>query len=37
VYFKTHYDRQNVYRCKTQFKLVSDMERVFDEMVKVTE
>ena len=32
VYFKTHYDKQNVYRCKTQFKLVSDMEKVFKEM-----
>ena len=32
VYFKTHYDKQNVYRCKTQFKLVSDMEKVFKDM-----
>ncbi|MBP8855137.1 MAG: phosphotransferase [Oscillospiraceae bacterium] len=32
TYFKTHRDGQNLDRCRTQFKLVSDMEKQFDEM-----
>lgn len=32
VYFKVHYDGQNVYRAKTQFKLVSEMEKIFGKM-----
>ncbi|MEG0395497.1 MAG: mucin desulfatase, partial [Oscillospiraceae bacterium] len=32
TYFKTHRDGQNLDRCRTQFKLVSDMEKCFDEM-----
>ncbi len=34
VYFKTHYDKQNVFRAKTQFKLVAEMEKQFGKMVK---
>lgn len=35
VYFKTHREGQNLDRCRTQFKLVSDMEAVFDEMASI--
>ena len=31
-YFKIHYPTHNLDRCRTQFKLVSDMEKVKDEM-----
>ena len=31
-YFHIHYSEQNLDRCRTQFKLVSDMERQWDEM-----
>lgn len=34
VYFKTHYDKQNLFRAKTQFKLVGEMEKQFGKMVK---
>lgn len=34
-YFKTHYDDHNLVRCRTQFKLVSDMEKVLDKMNKI--
>lgn len=32
VYFKTHYPQQNLDRCRTQYKLVADMEKKMDEM-----
>ena len=32
VYFHTQYDVQNLHRCRTQFKLVSDMEQQFAQM-----
>ena len=32
TYFATHYAGQNVDRCRTQFKLVADMEKKWDEM-----
>ena len=32
TYFKTSREGQNLDRCRTQFKLVSDMEKIFDEM-----
>lgn len=32
VYFRTHYDRQNVFRARTQFKLVAEMEKEFGKM-----
>ena len=31
-YFKIHRDGQNLDRCRTQFKLVRDMEARWDEM-----
>ena len=31
-YFRIHYADQNLDRCRTQFKLVSDMEAQFEEM-----
>ncbi len=35
VYFKTEYPSHNLVRCRTQFKLVEEMERRFDEMTAV--
>ena len=35
VYFKTHYDGQNLDRCRTQFKLVADMESKWDAMKRI--
>jgi len=32
VYFKVHMDNHNLYRARTQFKLVKDIESKFDEM-----
>ncbi|MFV0411964.1 MAG: phosphotransferase enzyme family protein [Oscillospiraceae bacterium] len=32
TYFKIHYPQQNVYRCRTQFKLVQDMEAQWQPM-----
>ncbi len=34
-YFRTHYADQNLDRCRTQFKLVRDMEAQFDDMAAV--
>lgn len=31
-YFRIHYPKQNLDRCRTQFKLVKDMEEQFDQM-----
>lgn len=36
-YFKIHRENQNLDRCRTQFKLVKDMESDFDQMVKIVE
>ena len=35
VYFKTDYEGQNLDRCRTQFKLVSDMEEKMDKMKEI--
>ena len=35
VYFRTHRDGHNLDRCRTQFKLVSDIEKHWDEMQKI--
>ena len=35
TYFKIHRDGQNLDRCRTQFKLVRDMEARWDEMAAV--
>ncbi len=37
VYFKTQRKNHNLDRCRTQFKLVQDMEEQFDEMVRIIE
>jgi len=37
VYYKTHRDNHNLDRCRTQFKLVSDMEASFEEMIKIVD
>ena len=34
-YFRIHYPKQNLDRCRTQFKLVSDMEAQFEAMAAV--
>lgn len=34
-YFATHREGQNLDRCRTQFKLVSDMERCWDDMAVI--
>ena len=36
-YYRIHRPRHNLERCRTQFKLVSEMETKFDAMVKVLE
>lgn len=35
VYFHTAYDAHNLVRCRTQFKLVEDMDRKFDQMQRI--
>lgn len=37
TYFKVHREGHNLDRCRTQFKLVSDMESKWDEMQKIVE
>ena len=34
-YFRIHYPEQNLDRCRTQFKLVQDMESQFDQMSEI--
>lgn len=36
VYFKTEYPEHNLVRCHTQFELVRDIERKFEEMKNIT-
>ena len=35
TYFRTHYEGQNLDRCRTQFKLVADMEGKWNEMKRI--
>ena len=35
IYFRTHRDKHNVDRCRTQFKLIEDMESVYDKMLEI--
>ena len=35
-YFKTHRPGQNLDRTRTQFKMVADMDKCWDEMVEIT-
>ncbi len=37
VYFKVHRDGHNLDRCRTQFKLVKDMEEKWDQMMRIVE
>ena len=37
VYFKTHYPKQNIDRCRTQFKLVERMEGLREEMQAIVQ
>jgi SAM-dependent methyltransferase len=37
VYFKIHRVNHNLDRCRTQFKMVRDMEEKFDQMVRIVE
>jgi Ser/Thr protein kinase RdoA (MazF antagonist) len=37
VYFRIHRENQNLDRCRTQFKLVADMEKNLDRMVEIVE
>ncbi|MEG1895161.1 MAG: mucin-desulfating sulfatase, partial [Oscillospiraceae bacterium] len=37
TYFKIHRENQNLDRCRTQFKLVSEMEENWDKMQKIVE
>ena len=37
VYFKTHYPEHNLDRCRTQFKLVRDIEDHMDELNAIVE
>jgi len=37
TYFKTKYDTHNLDRCRTQFKLVADMESKWDKMKEIVE
>ena len=37
VYFRTAYPEHNLVRARSQFALVADMERKWDEMVKIVE
>ena len=37
AYFKTAYEEHNLVRCRTQFKLVSEMEEQWDAMQKIVE
>lgn len=35
TYFKIHRENHNLDRCRTQFKLVADIEKKYDEMMKI--
>lgn len=37
VYFKTAYPEHNLVRCRTQFELVKDMERKYEQMEEIVE
>ncbi|MFQ6001040.1 MAG: mucin desulfatase, partial [Anaerolineae bacterium] len=37
IYFKIHRANHNLDRCRTQFKMVRDMEEKFDQMVRIVE
>lgn len=35
IYFRTHREGHNLDRCRTQFKLIEDMEKCYDEMLAI--
>ena len=35
TYFATHYPEHNLVRCRTQFKLASEMEKEFEHMSSI--
>lgn len=37
IYFKYDYPEHNLVRCRTQFALVADMEKKYDEMIRITQ
>ena len=37
IYFKTHRENQNLDRCRTQFKLVADMEQKWEQMEQIVQ
>lgn len=37
VYYRIHRENHNLDRCRTQFKMVRDMEEKFDQMVRIVE
>jgi len=37
TYFKIHRENHNLDRCRTQFKLVADIEKKYDEMMKIVQ
>ena len=37
VYFRTEYSDHNLVRCRTQFALVADIEKKYDQMVEITQ
>jgi hypothetical protein len=37
VYYKIHRENHNLDRCRTQFKMVEDMEQKYDRMVSIVE
>jgi len=37
VYFKTNQEEHNLYRCRTQFKMVQSMEKQYDQMIDIVE
>jgi hypothetical protein len=37
IYFKVHRENHNLDRCRTQFKLVQDMEAQYEQMLRIVE
>ena len=37
IYFKTHYEGQNLMRCRNQLRLLEDMERNWEQMCQIVE
>jgi len=37
VYFRIHRENHNLDRCRTQFKMIEDMEAKFEQMARIIE